>query len=215
MKKGRMFVISAPSGCGKTTICKRVLKSIKNLVPSVSATTRKPRHGEKNKKDYYFISREHFKKDVKKGNFLEWEENFGHLYGTPKKPALDKIKKGKNLLLSIDVKGAMHIRKELPDSVFIFIKPPSAKELSRRLRSRRTDGSGEIKTRLKIAKTELKFISKYDYVVVNDKLENAAARVIAIINKEVKSGLRCYGNIAKRWSRQHIQGCNTCFAKGS
>jgi len=198
MRKGRIFVVSAPSGCGKTTICRKVLKRVKNLVPSVSATTRTRRRGEKNKKDYHFISRERFKKEVGKGNYLEWEKNFGHLYGTPKGPALKKIKEGKSLLLSIDVKGAMRVRKKFPDGVFIFIKPPSAKELSRRLKNRRTDAGAEIKTRLRIAKNELKLASKYDYVVVNDKLEKATNRVVSIINKEVKSGLFRYGRIAKR-----------------
>ena len=198
MTKGRIFVVSAPSGCGKTTICKKVLKRVKNLVPSVSATTRAPRRGEKNKKDYHFISRERFRKEAKKGNFLEWEENFGCLYGTPKRAALKKIKEGKSLLLSIDVKGATHLRKKFPNGIFIFIKPPSIKELSRRLEDRQTDGGGEIKTRLRIAKNELKLAPKYDYIVVNDKLVKATSRVVSIINREVKIGLHSSGRIDKR-----------------
>ncbi|MGB2705955.1 MAG: guanylate kinase [Candidatus Omnitrophota bacterium] len=193
MRKGRIFVVSAPSGCGKTTICKRVLKRVKNLAPSVSATTRRSRRGEKNKKDYYFISRERFKKEIKKGNFLEWEENFGHLYGTPKRPVLKKTREGKNLLLSIDVKGAMQVKKKFPDAIFIFIKPPSLKELSCRLKNRHTDRDAEIKTRLKIAKKELEDASKYNYIAVNDKLENAVNKVVSIINREVKSDLHSPG----------------------
>ncbi len=198
MKKGRIFVVSAPSGCGKTTICKSALRRVKNLVPSVSATTRTPRRGEKNNKDYHFISRERFKKEAEKGNFLEWEENFGCLYGTPKRAALKKIKEGKSLLLSIDVKGATRLRKKFPDSVFIFIKPPSTKELSHRLENRQTDGGREIKMRLRIAKKELKLAPKYDYIVVNDKLGKAVNTVVSIINKEVKIGLRNSGKIAKK-----------------
>ena len=96
-RRGRIFVVSAPSGCGKTTICKRVLRKVKNLAPSVSVTTRRPRAGEKNKKDYYYTSQEAFKNRIKKGSLLEWEKNFGHLYGTPKDFVLKKIKEGKNL----------------------------------------------------------------------------------------------------------------------
>ena len=184
MKKGRIFVISAPSGSGKTTICKKVLESVKNLAPSVSVTTRRPRSGEKNKKDYHYVSKSSFRKKAKKGELLEWEENFGHLYGTPKQFVLGKIKKGKSLLLSIDVKGAMRVKSKFPESVLIFIKPPSLKELSRRLNARNTDRAMEIAERLKIARRELKVAPKYNYVVRNDKLEKAIRRVISIIKKE-------------------------------
>src|SRR3989338_660296 len=109
-KHGRIFVISAPSGGGKTTICKEILKKIRGLVPSVSVTTRKPRPGERDKKDYYYVSEKKFKEKIKKGKLLEWEKNFGYFYGTPKKFVLESMKKGKNVLLSIDVKGAMQIK---------------------------------------------------------------------------------------------------------
>ena len=184
MRKGRIFVVSAPSGCGKTTICKRVLKKAKGLVPSVSMTTRRPRHDERNKKDYYYVSRKSFQKEIKKGNLLEWERNFGHLYGTPKSFVLEKRKEGKDVLLSIDVKGAMKIRKKLPGSILIFIKPPSLKELSRRLKTRNTDRKKEIAKRLKIAKRELGFMPKYDYIVVNNRLKDAINEVLSIIKKE-------------------------------
>lgn len=198
MTKGRIFVVSAPSGCGKTTVCKRVLKKVTNLTPSVSATTRPPRRGEKNKKDYYFLSREAFKKEIKKGALLEWEENFGQLYGTPKRFVLGKIKKGKNLLLSIDVKGAMQVKKKFTDGVFIFVKPPSLKELSRRLKNRHTDGRAEIKRRLKIAKKELGFAPRYDYIVINKNLGKAVSRIISIIKKEAKIGLHRPGRTHER-----------------
>lgn len=184
MKKGRFFIISAPSGCGKSTICEEVLRSVKGLKSSISATTRKPRPGEKNKKNYYYISREAFEKEIKKGSFLEWEENFGHFYGTPKCYALKEIKKGKNLLLNIDVKGAVCLKKKFPGAVLIFIKPPSLKELSRRLNNRNSDKGIEIATRLKVAKKELMYTLKYDYVVVNENLETAVAEVVAIIKKK-------------------------------
>ena len=184
MKKGRIFVLSAPSGCGKTTVCESVLKKIRNLESSVSMTTRSPRRGEKSRKDYHYVSKLFFKKQIKKGNLLEWEDNFGELYGTPKRFVLGSIKKGKNVLLSIDVKGAFKVKKALPETVLIFLKPPSIKELSRRLKGRNTDESESIKKRLKIAKKELKFAHKYDFVVVNKKFEKAVKEIILIIKKE-------------------------------
>ncbi|UCD55208.1 MAG: guanylate kinase [Candidatus Omnitrophota bacterium] len=186
MRKGQIFVISAPSGCGKTTICKRISKKIKFLVPSISVTTRRPRPGERRGKDYYYISRRFFEKEIKKGNLLEWEENFGYLYGTPKRFIREKLKRGKNLLLSIDVKGAMNVKKIFPESTLIFIKPPSMAELARRLKSRNTDADAEIGDRLKIAKKELKFAKRYNYVVVNKKLEDAVNEVVSIIKKKMK-----------------------------
>jgi len=186
MKKGRIFVISAPSGCGKTTICKRVSKRVKSLVPSISKTTRPPRPGEKREKDYHYVSRRLFEKEIKKDNLLEWEENFGYLYGTPKRFVLKTLKKGKSLLLSIDVKGAMKVKKIFPESTLIFIKPPSIKELSRRLKSRNTDAHTAVKNRLNIAKKEVKFAPRYNYIVVNKKLEKAVNEVVSIIKKKMK-----------------------------
>lgn len=186
MKKGRIFVVSAPSGSGKTTICNKVLDEIKSLVPSVSFTTRKPRAGEKEKEDYFYISRERFQKEIDSGNLLEWEENFGYLYGTPKDLVVKALKEGRDLLISIDVKGALAVKKQFPKSVLVFIKPPSMEELSRRLRSRNTDGEEEIETRLKIAEKEMEYIPQYDHVVVNEKLDDAVNEVIDIIKKEKK-----------------------------
>lgn len=183
-KRGRIFVVSAPSGCGKTTICKRVLQRVKNLVPSISLTTRAPRPNEKNKRDYHYVLPKIFKNNIKEGSLLEWEKNFGYLYGTPKDFVLKNLKEGKNLLLSIDIKGAMNIRKKFPDSVLIFIKPPSLKQLKARLKSRNTDKSADIEKRLKVAKKELDFVQKYDYVVVNKRLRDAVNKVVSIINKE-------------------------------
>ena len=184
MKKGRIFVISAPSGSGKTTICSKVLESIKDITPSVSFTTRSPRKGEKNKEDYHYLPEKEFKEEVKRGNVLEWEENFGYLYGTPKRPVLKKLEEGKDVLLSIDVKGATAIKKKFPESVLIFIKPPSVEELRRRLRARNTDDENEIAKRLKFAEGELNHMSEYDYVVANDELARAVREVVSIIEKE-------------------------------
>jgi len=186
MKKGRIFVVSAPSGSGKTTICKQVLAKIKDLAPSVSITTRPPRRDEKDKKDYYYVSRESFEGRIKDGRLLEWEENFGYLYGTPKNFVLKQLKKRKDLLLAIDVKGAMQVRQKFPKSVLIFIKTPSLKDLSKRLAERNTDEKSEITKRLKVAKQELAFMPRYDHVVINKKLDDAVKEVVSIIKKERK-----------------------------
>jgi len=184
MKKGLIFIVSAPSGSGKTTICDKVLGKVENLENSVSLTTRKPRAGETNKKDYHYISPESFKEEIKKGNLLEWEENFGYSYGTPKNFVLETTKNGKDVLLNIDVRGARQVKKTFPESILIFIKPPSFEELARRLRIRNTDESCEIEKRLKLAKEEFKAEAEYDHVVVNEKLEEAINEVIGIIKKE-------------------------------
>ena len=185
-KKGRLFIISAPSGCGKTTIVKKLLRQVKNLTPSISITTRAKRAGEKKQKDYHYISRRSFKGKVKNRYFLEWEENFGEFYGTPKKFADDTIGCGKDVLLTIDVKGAGVVKKKVPSAVRIFLKPPSMKELSNRLKNRKTEQEAEVAKRLTVAKKELEAAKKYDYVVTNKKLDTAVKRIVSIIKKERK-----------------------------
>jgi len=182
-KNGRIFVISAPSGCGKTTVCRKVLRKVKGLFPSVSFTTRRPRRGENPERDYFYITKSSFRKEIRQGNLLEWEENFGNLYGTPRRFVLDKIKKGKDLLLSIDVRGGMNVKRQFPSSVLIFLKPPSAEELVKRLKIRNTDRAREIARRFGLAGKELSYAGKYDYVVVNDQLEKAVKEITAIIRK--------------------------------
>jgi len=183
-KIGRVFVISAPSGAGKTTVCEALLAGIKNLKRSVSVTTRAPRPNEKNARDYFYTDAKKFRQSIKKGEFLEWEENFGCLYGTPGKFVSETVKSGRDILLSIDVKGAMQVKKALPASVLIFLKPPSMKELARRLRGRNTDRPKEINARLRRAKNEMKYADKYDYVIVNDRLEHAVKAIISIIKQK-------------------------------
>ena len=185
-KKGCVFVISAPSGSGKTTIASRALRKLKNIAPSVSLTTRRPRSGESDKKDYHYVSKDEFKKAVRKNRLLEWASNYGYYYGTPKRPVFDKTKKGKDVLLRIDVKGAMQVKRKIPQSVLIFVKPPSMAELKRRLEGRKSDAKSEIKKRLKIAGKEPSYIPRYDYVITNDKLENAAKKLVSLIKKERK-----------------------------
>ena len=172
--KSRIFIVSAPSGCGKTTLCKKLLADKLKLHQSISVTTRPPRRGERNNSDYFFISAEEFIRMIDAKELLEYEENFGYLYGTPKKFVDGLLKKGKNVLLSIDVKGAMNVRKNYPyNSVLVFVMPPSMEELKKRLESREADTTKSILNRLKIAKQEIAYRDKYDYVVVNDRLDAA------------------------------------------
>ncbi|MCK4463540.1 MAG: guanylate kinase [Candidatus Omnitrophica bacterium] len=192
-KKPNLFILSAPSGCGKTSIVNKVLQSLRGVSRSVSVTTRLPRGREKIRRDYYFVSETSFKNKAKKGDFLEWAKNFGYYYGTPKKAVYDKLKKGKDLILTIDVKGALQVRRKMSDCVMIFITPPSLEELLRRLRKRGTDKSKEISKRLRIAKKEISFSRKYDYIIINDKLEDAVRKLKSIIIAE-----RC--RIDKYWS---------------
>ena len=176
--KGKLFVISAPSGCGKTTLCKKLLADKPEMMRSVSMTTRPPRPGEKDGVDYHFMSRKDFKGLIERGEFLEYEENFGHFYGTPKRFIRDNLKKGKSILLNIDVKGAMKVRRAYPkDSILLFILPPSIKALKKRLHARMTDSIQTISTRFNLAKKELAYKDRYDYRIVNDRLDNAYRRL--------------------------------------
>ena len=183
----RLFVISAPSGCGKTTLCNSLLKDDLGLAKSVSMTTRPPRKGEKDGVDYRFVSEKRFRDIARENGFLEYENNFGHMYGTPKKFVEDNLKKGTSVLLSIDVKGAMSIRKAHPkDSVLIFLLPPTIAALKRRLCSRRSEDRRSISRRLGLAREEISYKDKYDYRVVNDNLGRAHKKLKAVIISELK-----------------------------
>ncbi|MCK4994050.1 MAG: guanylate kinase [Candidatus Omnitrophica bacterium] len=173
-KKGRLFVVSAPSGAGKTTLCEEIIKRLPGVVRSVSMTTREKRPGEKNGKDYSFISVEEFKKRLKTKEFIEYAKVFGNYYGTPKKFVESNLNKNRDVVLTIDVQGAMQIRKNFKKGcIFIFILPPSIKHLRKRLEKRKTDSTKVINSRLKIAKKELTFLKYYDYEVINDDLKTA------------------------------------------
>jgi len=185
-KRARLFVISAPSGCGKTTLCNRILKDKIGLAKSVSMTTRRPRKGEKEGLDYRFVSEKRFRDIAKKDGFLEYENNFGHMYGTPKKFIEDNLGKGKPVLLSIDVKGAMKVKAAHPeDSVLIFLLPPSIAALKRRLCSRESEDRRSLSRRLGLAKEEISHKDKYDYRLVNDNLERAHQKLKKIIFAEL------------------------------
>jgi guanylate kinase len=183
----KLFVISAPSGSGKTTLCNKLLKDDLGLERSVSMTTREPRPGEKDGRDYHFVSKRYFRSAIKKNGFLEYEENFGHLYGTPKKFIEERLKKGASVLLSIDVKGAMKVQRQYPgNNVLIFILPPSLSALKKRLKLRRSEDKSAISKRLKLARKEIAYKTKYDFTVTNDRLDTAYKRLKKIILSELK-----------------------------
>jgi len=180
----KLFIISAPSGSGKTTLCDMLLKRLPRITRSVSFTTRPPRPREKNGRDYLFVTRDEFERQKKGGNLLEWARNFGYDYGTPKDRVLKLLARGRDVILAIDVKGAMKVKRIFPKAALIFITPPSMAELEKRLRKRKTDGSWEISKRIRIAKKELSYLPKYTYNVVNDDLKKAAEALVAIIKAE-------------------------------
>jgi guanylate kinase len=168
--KGRLFVVSGPSGVGKSTLLERFLKKNRNVVFSVSYTTRGIRKGEVNGKDYYFINEKTFMEMVEGGSFLEWENVHGYLYGTPKKEVLELLETGKDIFLDIDVKGALNVKKQYPDACLVFIEPPSKDELIRRLSFRKEQ---EIDMRMRRVEEEIDKKYLFEYTIINDNLEKA------------------------------------------
>ncbi len=192
MAKGLFIVVSAPSGTGKSSICQRLLKSCPEIKFSISYTSRLPRPKEVNGRDYYFISREDFQKRIKKGEFVEWVENYGHLYGTSWKTMEEFRQKGNDLLLDIEPRGANKIKRKFRGGIFVFVLPPSRAELLQRLKRRGYATDEIIRARLVQAENELKEIPWYDYIIFNDDLEKATdqLRSIYIAQKCKRSNLR-------------------------
>lgn len=187
-RKGIIFVISSPSGGGKTTIREEILKEPRSfgadLNYSVSVTSRPPRSGEKEGKDYFFISEEEFCRRLEKGEFAEWAEVHGHRYGTPRQFLEKSLSSGRDIILNIDVQGALQVKKLYEDACLIFLLPPSLKTLAARLKKRKTDDEKEVEKRLARAREELTFLKAYDYAVVNEKLSQAVGEIKAIITAE-------------------------------
>lgn len=182
---GQIIVISAPSGAGKGTIIKKLLENnSKNRWLSVSATSRKPREGEKEGINYYYITEEEFKKRIKEDYFLEYTNYAGNYYGTPKEYIKEKITKGIDVILEIEIEGANNIKKLIPEALFIFIMPPSLKELVRRLKGRGTETNEKIIKRFNAAYKEVNEVTKYNYVVVNDEVDTAVDKIESIIKAE-------------------------------
>lgn len=178
--RGLFIVVSAPSGAGKTSIIREVLKICPNVLFSVSYTTRPPRNGEEDGKDYYFVTEESFRERIVKGEFAEWEEYSGCLYGTSVKTMEAFLKKGFDLILDIETRGAGALKKNFPGGVFVFILPPSIDELKRRLDGRGFDQEKMVVERLNRALVEIREVTWYDYVIFNDKLEFAIDQLKSI-----------------------------------
>ena len=171
--KGMYIVVSAPSGTGKTSILREVLKTCPNMLFSVSYTTRPPRQGEEDGKDYYFVSEEAFRDSISRGEFAEWEENYGCLYGTSAKTMAAFLEKGFDLILDIDSRGAKTLKKNYPGGVLVFILPPSIGELKKRLKGRGFESEQTVNKRMDKALDEIREIIWYDYVIINDKIDTA------------------------------------------
>lgn len=181
-----ILVISGPSGSGKDSVVS-CLKSNHNFYFSISATTRKPREGEVDGEDYYFLSDEEFNKRINNNEFIEWEEFFNNKYGTLKSEVENALNKGQNCVLIVDVKGAQNIKKYFDNSILVFIAPPSLEELKQRLINRGTETKASIETRMKRIEEEMKYAGNYDHIIINDKLDQAQKELLEIIGKQINS----------------------------
>lgn len=184
MSKGKLFVISGPSGAGKGTICKEVLDMKRNIKLSVSMTTRNPREGETDKIHYYFVGRNDFDRLIEEDGFLEYASVYGNYYGTPRRQVTEWLEQGIDVILEIDVQGALQVKKSYPEGVFIFILPPSIEELEHRIIIRGSESEETMSVRLGAALDEITLIDKYDYRVINENLQDAVEYVKAIITAE-------------------------------
>ena len=181
---GNLYIVSAPSGSGKTTLLRHLTADFTDLIFSISYTTRPPRAGEKDGVDYFYIDRDEFLRMVGREEFLEWAEYQGHLYGTSRRFVEDKVNAGCNVILDIDVQGARQVREKVRGAVTVFLLPPSYAELERRLRERGVQDDETIRTRLAIAKQEITRYRDYDYIVVNDKLDESVTLLGAIVRSD-------------------------------
>ena len=182
-KKGLLFIISGPAGSGKGTIVSRV-RELAQFDFSVSATTRAPRPNEKHGVHYYFITKEEFEKKIADGEMLEYAQYIDNYYGTPKMPVEDALNAGRNIVLDIEVKGALQVKEKMPEAVMIYILPPDYETLLARIRGRGTETEEVIQKRMRTARNEIETFPKYDYVVINDTVEKAAEDVLAILRAE-------------------------------
>ena len=182
--KGKLVVLSGPSGAGKSTVIGQLLQKRDDISFSVSATTRDPRPGETDGVNYYFRSYTEFQEMVRQGQFLEHAEYAGNCYGTPRGPVDELLRAGRTVILDIEVQGAFQVKQSMPEAVMVFLAPPSLTELERRLRGRATDSEEKIRIRLETARREYALAGKYDYIVINDVAEHAAAELDAIITAE-------------------------------
>lgn len=184
MRKGLLIVVSGASGTGKGTVCKKLLDDMPEVAYSISATTRTPRPGEVNGREYYFLSIDEFKGWIADGKFLEYAEVYGNFYGTPFNKIEERLNRGEDILLEIDVQGALNVKRKCPDGIYIFLLPPSLEELKNRIKGRGTETPESLERRLANAVAEIQIGREYNYVVVNDTIANAAAQIAAILTAE-------------------------------
>jgi guanylate kinase len=207
LTRGILLVVSGPSGVGKGTICSQLLRQLNNVQYSVSVTTRAPRQGETDGVNYFFASVDEFKRMQADGQLLEWAEVFGNFYGTPKPAVEQALAQGKDVVLEIDIQGALQVKVAFPECVTVFIWPPSQAELKRRIESRGTETPEALLRRLQEAKREMAHVVDYDYVVVNQpgQVELAAAEIRAIIQAEKSRVSRHW-----EWLEQELRGQDRC-----
>lgn len=184
MSQGLLIVLSGPSGVGKGTVCAALRGNAPNLTYSVSATTRLPREGEKEGVNYFYKSKEQFRCMIDNDELLEWAEYVDNYYGTPRSFVEQTIKSGRDVILEIEVQGALQVKKRFREGVFIFLLPPSLEELKNRIVTRGTESEETIKSRMAVASEELRLLEHYDYAVVNDQIDSACSRIQAIITAE-------------------------------
>ncbi len=202
-RRGTLLVVSGPSGAGKGTLCSKLLANRSHVQFSVSVTTRKPRNGEVDGVHYNFVSDERFDEMIEAGEFLEYACIFGlNRYGTPIKGVEELLKKGVDVLLDIDVQGAMNVKKIMAEAVLVFVLPPSYEVLAHRLRNRGTEDEEMVVRRLNTAREEIKLADRYDYLVVNDDLKTATEQLIAILTAERCRKERSYASVMKNWEEQ-------------
>ena len=190
--KGVLLVVSGPSGAGKGTICTMLRDQLPDLGYSVSVTTRQPRTGEVDGVNYFFKTVEQVKEMIGQEELLEYAEVYGNYYGTPRKYVMDQLEAGRDVLLEIDIQGALQVKQRFPEGVFVFIVPPSLDELSARIYKRGTDSEDVIKRRMASAAGELTYAAEYDYIIVNDVAERAAQKVLTIMEAERYRVARTY-----------------------
>lgn len=201
-KKGNLFVVSGPSGAGKGTIIREISKNDNDFKLSVSVTTRAPRNKEIEGVNYYFKTKEEFMDMIENDEFLEYAEVYDNFYGTPKKPVLEAVEKGENIILEIDIQGAIQVKKNYPEGIFIFILPPTMAELKNRIIERGSETDETLKKRMLSAFHEISYMEKYDYFIINDVLEDSIKSFKSIIKAEKCRVMANVKNLLKTYEEE-------------